>query len=885
MTRLRIFLSRLRGLFGKNRAERELEIEIRFHLEREIEKNLALGMAPVEARRQARVSFGAMEAIKEDHRDGRGVRWLEDFVADVRHAFRGLRRRPVLGAAAIVTLAIGIGANTAIYSAVSAVILRPLPFTDPGRLVMLWEENPEKGWHHNVVAAANYLDWKAETPAFKDAAAYFAYPNSQTLTGGGDPRVLTSYAVTGNFFAVLGVRPERGRGFADNETWRTGSPVAIISHRLWKTQFGGDDGIIGKTIQLNARSYQVVGVMPASFEFPANEVDVWTPFGWDPAVRSQVFFRRAHYLRAIARLKPDMPLAGANGQLQVVVKRLQHDFPATNKVMGAGMTPLHEFLVGDIRTPLLVLLGGVGLLLLIACANVGNLLLIQSTERGREAALRLALGARRWRLIRQTLAESLVLSACGGISGLALGWWGAGVLGAMQPGLLPVDHIDVSWGVVGYVVAIATASAMLFGIAPMLWIGQREPGDVLKDGDRGGGASRRVRSWRRGLVVSEIALALVLTLGAGLLVRSFQRLQAVNPGFEPNGVLAVSMNIPGARYDSAAKISGFYADLLQRVRALPDVRSAALVSSLPLTGGVGWTSDFTAAGRGPDGYGTEVAHRSVSPDYFRTMRVPVRQGRDFTGADALGGAQVVLINQALARSYFRGQNPVGQRITFDRVPDSSSTWRTIIGVVGDERQAALSTSTQIEMIQPERQAPSTFMNLVVRTSRDPLSLVPAIRAIVKQLDPTIAFNSAQSMDEIREQSLAKARFLMILLFGFGATGLLLAAVGVYGVMAHMAASRTREMGIRIALGARSSSVQWLVIREGMLLTMAGLAIGLALALAGSRAMTSMLFGVTPTDVATFVAVPAVLISTALVATWLPALRASRADPMRSLRTE
>ena len=885
MDHIRMLLARLRGLFGTERADRRLDDEIAHHLELQTEQNMQLGMAPGEARRRARLAFGAVEAVKEEHRDGRGVRWLEEFVADARHAFRGFRRRPVLGAAAIVTLAIGIGANTAIYSAVSAVILRPLPFTDPGRLVMLWEENPEKGWHRNVVAAANYLDWKSETTAFKDAAAYFAYPNSQTLTGGGDPRVLTSYSVTGNFFSVLGVRPERGRGFADNETWRTGSPVAVISHRLWQMQFGGSDGIIGKTVQLDARSYQVVGVMPASFKFPASDVDVWTPFAWDPEVRSQVFFRRAHYLRAIARLKPGVALAEANGQFQVVVKRLQRDFPATNRVMGAGMTPLQEFLVGDTRTPLLVLLAGVGLLLLIACANVGNLLLIQSTERGREAALRLALGARRWRLVRQTLTESLVLSACGGISGLALGWWGAGVLGAMQPGILPVDHIGISWGVVGYVVAIATASAMLFGIAPMLWIGQRQPGDVLKDGGRGSGASRRMRAWRRGLVVSEIALALVLTVGAGLLVRSFQRLQAVNPGFEPNGVLAVSMNIPGARYDSAAKVSGFYADLLRQVKALPDVRSAALVSSLPLTGGVGWTSDFTAAGRGPDDYGSEVAHRSVSPDYFRTMRVPVKQGRDFTSADALGGAKVVLINEALARSYFRGQNPVGQRIAFDRVPDSSSTWRTIIGVVGDERQAALSTSTQIEMIQPERQAPSTFMNLVVRTTRDPLSLVPAIRATVKRLDPTIAFNSAQSMNDVRDQSLANARFLMILLFGFGAAGLLLAAVGVYGVMAHMAASRTREMGIRIALGARSSSVQWLVIREGMLLTIAGLAIGLALALAGSRAMTSMLYGVTPTDAATFVVVPAVLVLTALLATWLPALRASRADPMRSLRTE
>ncbi|MGH7524102.1 MAG: ADOP family duplicated permease [Gemmatimonadales bacterium] len=885
MERVRTFAARFRGLLGGNRADRALDAEIRLHLELETEKNLALGLSPAEARRQARLAFGAVEAMKEEHRDGRGIGWITGALADVRYAVRGLARHPAVGVAAILTLAIAVGANTAIYSAVNAVMLRPLPFHDPSRLVMLWEENPERGWHLNVVAPANYLDWKAETPAFADAAAYFAYPNSQTLTGGGEPRVLTTSSVTGNFFSVLGLRAELGRGFTADETWDNGSHGVVISDRLWRTQFAADRAIIGRTVELNARPHQIIGVMPPEVRFPEADTDIWTSFSWPPAQRNQVSFRRAHYIRAIARLKPGVSLDQANAALQVVVKRLQRDYPVTNTLMGAGMTPLHAFLVGDTRVPLLVLLAAVGLLLLIACANIGNLLLVQAGGRSREAALRLALGASRPRLIRQALAESAVLAVTGGIVGLALGWWGTHVLGALQPGILPVSSVSVSWNVVGYVVAITTLSAMLFSVAPMLWTGRRAPAEALKSGGRGGDATHWMRRWRRALVVAEVALALVLTLAAGLLVRSYRQLAEVNPGFDPDGVLAIAMNVPGARYDNAAKISGFYDALVRRVAALPDVESAAVVSSLPLTGGVGWTSDFTAEGRAPDAYGVDVAHRELSPDYFRTMRVPILKGRDFTPDDHLNGEQVVLINRALAESYFRGEDPIGRRITFDRVPDSSSTWRTIVGVVGDERQAALATASKIEFITPQDQAPSTFMNLMVRTRRDPVSLVPAIRHVVHEMDQGIAFTSAQSMDEVRDQSLATARFLMVLLFGFAAAGLLLAAIGVYGVMAHLARTRVREMGIRIALGAAASNVRWLVVREGLQLSAVGLIIGLGVGSVANHAIRALLYHVTPGDTVTVVAVSAVLMTTAVVATWLPAARASRADPMESLRSE
>ena len=875
-----------RALMHRAAVEQELDDEIRLHLQLEAEKNIQRGMTPEEARRLAHLAFGAIESTKEEHRDGRGVRWLEELVADVRYACRSLRRNPILGGAAIITLAIGIGANTAIYSAVNAVILRPPPFADPGRLLMLWEENPEKGWHLNVDAPANFLDWKEQVAAFKDVGAYMPYVNSLTLTGFGEPRILASYNVTGNFFAVLGVRAALGRTFADAETWVTGARVAVISDRLWRTQFGADRKLVGRTVQLNARDYQVVGVMSATFKFPGMDADVWTPTAWDPAERNQVFFRRAHYMRAIARLKPGVSVSEANAQLQVVVDRLKHDYPATNKFMGAGMTPLQRFLIGDTRQPLVVLLAAVALLLLIACANVGNLLLVQTAGRGREAALRLALGARRTRLLRQALTESLVLSALGGAAGLTLGWWGTRALVAMQPaGMLPVPDISVSWYVVAYVITITTASGVLFGIAPALWNNQREPGEVLKDGGRGAGIGPRMRRWGNTLVVGEIALALLLTLGAALLLRSFAQLQRVDPGFDPAGVLAVSMNVPGARYDDAGKISGFYGELMHRVEALPGVQSAAVTSNLPLSGGVGYTSDFIAARRPADGYGTEVAHRSVSPDYFRVMHVPIKQGRGFTTADALNGDQVVVINNALARTYFRGENPVGQRICFDKVPDSTSTWRTIVGVVGDERQSDLATESQIEFITPELQAPSTFMNLVVRVAHDPLAVAPAVRRVVKEMDPTIGFTSVQTMDGVRLQSLARQRFLMTLLSGFSLAGLLLTAVGVYGVMAYLARTRIREMGIRIALGAQANEVQWLVVREGLRLTAIGVTIGVGGALVTTRAMIALLYHVTPNDPATFVAVPVLLIVTALAATWLPAVRASRADPMESLRSE
>ena len=884
MSTLKGVAARLRAMVSPRSTEKALNEEIQFHLDQETEKNIRLGMSPDAARREALVQFGGLTQAREAHHEVYAARPVEDFLSDARYTLRTMRRTPTLAAAAILTLALGVGANTAIFSAVNAVILQPLPFPSPDRLYMVWEENSEKGWYKQVAAPANMLDWKEQVDAFADVMGYTDTFGAATLTDGGEPTIVKPTHSTGNFFSVLGVRAALGRTFTDAETWQTGQNVAVLSHRLWRDRFGSDPKVIGRTIQLDGNPVQIVGVMPAGFAFPSDATDLWQPWGWNPQSRQQTYFRRAHWLSVIARVKPGVSQEAANTQLQSVVARLQRDYPATNTRMGAGITPLHEFLVGDTRLPLLVLLGSVGLLLLIACANVGNLMLVKASGREREAALRLALGAGRTRLIRQALTESLVTSLLGGLAGLTLGWWGTRALQAVQPaGMLRVSEFQFDWVVLAYVLAITTVSGLLFGLAPALWSSRRLPLDALKNGGRGGSESRRIRRWGERLVIGEIALALMLSIGAGLLVRSLLRLQQVDPGFDPTGVLTVRVPLPNGRYETDGKVLSFYARLDERLRGIAGVQSVGGVSQLSLETS-GYTSDFTLEGWPSGTYGSEVAHRRVTPEYFRTMRTPVLAGRVITADDRADSPQVVVINEAFARKHFPGQDPVGKRVAFDRVPDSTTTWNTIIGVVKSQHQTKLSLEPQIEVFEPVTQSPSGLY-MVLRTAGDPASLGPAVRRVVGELDPALAIESMRTMEEVRARSLARERFLTTLLLVFAGVGLALAVVGVYGVMAHMARRRVREMGIRLALGAQANDVRWLVVRNGVRLVVIGLVIGTAGALVATRTMQAMLFGVAPKDPLTFVAVPVVLILTALVATWVPATYASRADPATALRAE
>ena len=884
MTRLEGLLARWRALRSPTAADHQLNDEIRFHIELETEKNLRLGMSPAEARRLAVAHFGGVERVREEHRDVRRIQWLEDFLADARFALRTLRRTPALAGAAIITLALGVGANVSIFSAVNAVVLQPLPFPAPDRLMVITEENPEKKWHLQVAAPANLLDWRANVADFQDVTGYVDGLGRSTLTGRGDPQLLASGYVMGNFFSTFGVHAALGRTLNDNDTWKNGTHVVVLSDRGWREHFGADPSIVGKSATIDGRTFEVVGVMPPTFAYPREQVDCWQSIEWDKSKTAEVSFRRAHYMRAVARLKPGVTQAHAAAELEAVVDRLKREYPATNKVMGAAMMPLHDFLVGDTRLPLLILLTSVAFLLLIACANVGNLLLVQAAGRERETALRLALGAGRARLVRQALTESLMLSSVGGMFGLALGWTGTRALVRLQPAdMLRVHDFGVDRSVLVYLVAITVLSALIFGIAPALWTRHRSPADSLKEGGRGAAHGGRAKRWGDLLVVGEVALALLMTVGAGLLVRSFLQMRRVDAGFDPHGVLAAAVET-NARYDTSTKVDAFMTALEARAGAIPGVTAAALASNVPFKG-TGYTTDFIAYGRPEGGYGTEIGNRTVTPSYFATMKVPVLSGRTFGPEDREGSTPVLVINEALATSYFKGQDPVGQRITFGKVPTPKSTWYTIIGVVGNEHVQALDVAPRIEAFHPEAQDPSGYMVVLLRTNGDPSALTPALRGVLRDLDPTLTLLDVSTMERLRDESLARARFLTMLLLAFAVIGVVLSVVGVYGVLAHVSRHRTREMGIRIALGAQAAQVRWLVVRQGLALTAAGLMIGGALALFGTRVMTNLLFNVAPNDPATLVGVIVLLSATSVLAAWIPALKASRADPSVALRAD
>lgn len=889
---------RVGALVFREREDRELSEELEFHLEMEQAANEQRGMSAGEARRRARLKLGGMEQTREEVRDARGVRLLEDLVRDVRFAFRSFGRSRAFTVTGVLVLGLGIGATTAIFSAVKAVILEPLPFRDPGSLYMLWESDPEMAWDQETASPANYLDWKERVSSFADVEAYND-PHQVTLTGLEQPLVLDVSKVTGGFFSMLGVRPMLGRDFREEETWagatwRAGETPLLISATTWRTVFGGDEAAVGRSLLYgNGVRARIVGVMPEGFAFPTDDVDLWAPFGWAEENRESAWFRRARSIRPIARLAPGATPEQAAAELSSVTAQIEREHPELNGLVSAGMSPLHESLLGDTRTPLLVLLGAVALMLLIACANVGNLMLVRASARGRELAVRSALGAGRGRLVRQMLTESLALAALGGLAGLALGIAGTRVLERLQPeGLLRITSYPVDAGVIAFAIVVATAAAVIFGIFPALFARRIGPGRALREAGRAAAAGRGAARAVGALVIIEVALTVLLVLGAALLVRSIVELRQVDPGFDAGGVVAITLSLPGARYPWPPPVAAFYGELLARIRALPDVEAAAASSTLPLRDR-GSTSDFSIAGRAPDEYGTEVLRRIMTPGYLETMGVRLLAGRGFTAADVfterwddLRGDRVALINEALAQQYFRGEDPVGQRITTDRIADSTSAWRTIVGVVGNERQSEIAIPPQIELIEPFGQSHERHMHVYARVAGgDPMRLVPAIRSIVQDIDPELPLYGAVAMEDVVTDAMARERFLMLLLLTFAGVALVLALVGVYGVTAQAARQRLPELGLRMALGARAADLVRLTLGRSIVLVAIGLATGVAAALAATRVMAGMLYGVAPNDPATFVAVPVLLAAAALGASWLPARRAARADPARTLRAE
>ena len=870
-----------RNLLQRGRVERDLAEEIQAYLEMLTQAKVAEGLRPEDARRAALLELGGVEQIKEGVREVRVGHFLGTVWQDLRYGARTLSKSPAFTAVAVLSLALGIGANTAIFSVVNSILLRPLPYPEPERLVNVWHTPPQEsfpGMTRFSVSPGNYLDWREQSRAFEHMAIY-QYAGLSLGTGG-DPVPVTGAAVSSDFFSVLRSQVDKGRTFTPDEEQPGRDQVVVLGHGLWRRTFGADPNLIGRVVTLNSRSYTVVGIMPAGFEFPA-EAELWVPLAWDAAERQT---RAIHDYLVVARLKRDASLAQAQAEMSTISNRLEQQYPEANKGWGAVVIPLHEDLVGDVRPALLVLFSAVGFVLLIACGNVANLMLARGANRRKEIALRIALGATRGRIVRQLLCESVLLAVVGGLLGLLLAGWGGQLLVRLSSGSLPNSgEVGMDGWALGFTLLVSLAAGALAGIAPALQFSRNEISETLKQGTGRGGGSVRQRT-RKALVVCEVALSLILLVGAGLMIRSFWKLQNVDPGFDVANTLTLSVGLSPARYAEPRQQLAFHDRVLEQIGALPGVVSVGSTTTVPLTGG-GSRQPFAVEGRpAPPVSEQPLAQtRYVSPDYFRAIGIPLRQGRPFDERDRDGAPQVVIISEAMARRFFPGQNPVGQRLTASFHLQQGP--REIVGVVGDVKSAGLDDDAAATMYLPFRQAPRPWITFVARTASDPQGFVRPVSRAIYTVDKEQALTNVRTMEQVLTESLSGRRFNMTLLMTFAGLALVLAAVGVYGVMNYSVMLRRRELGIRIALGARALDVLRLVLGQGLALTLLGVGVGTAGAYALTRLMASLLYGVTATDFLTFGSVSGVLILVGLLASFLPARRATKVDPMVALRSE
>jgi putative ABC transport system permease protein len=803
---------------------------------------------------------------------------------DLRYGIRSLLKRPGLTAVALITLALGIGVNTAIFSAVDSVLLRPLPFKEPERVVAIWEHSPHLGIARNEFAPANFFDLRRQNQMFEDVGAFGQL--SINLTGEGEPERLEGQLVTANVFALLGVPPALGRTFAPEEDQLGREHVAVLSDVLWQRRFNRDPGIINRSITLNGESFLVVGVMPASFFFPEREVELWVPWAMEPG---QAEGRGDHYFRLVGRLKPGVTREQANAEAESIAARLSTEFPRTNEGLGFVVNSFHRDYVGDLRRPMLILFAAVGFVLLIACANVANLLLAQATTRRREIAIRMALGARRWAIARQLLIESLLLAIAGGLLGVFAAIWGVEALSTLLPeSLSKLQAISVDSRVFLFTVGVTLLTAIAFGVVPALHATRANPGEALAETarDLAGGLSGRFL--RRVLVVAEVALAVVLLAGAGLLIRSFNRLRHVDLGFKPDNLLTMRMVLPMPKYQKAEARRAFYDELLRRVNEIPGVESAGINTFLPLSTS-GMKFSFSVEGRTmpSDSNLPFAVYRVVNPDYFRALEIPIQRGRVFDTRDVAESTPVLIVNRRLAEQFWPGEDPTGKRLKIGP-PDSPNPWATVIGVVGDVRQTGLYGEQLAELYAPYAQERRSWLaprDLVVRTRSDAGSFAGQVREAVWAVDKDQPVSNVRTMDQAFAAAISRERFQMLLLTLFATLALVLACVGLYGVISYAVAQRTREIGVRMALGARPRDVLNMVIRQGMVLTFAGLLLGVAGGLAVTRVMTDLLFGVTATDAVTFISVAGLLLLVSFLACYVPARRATKVDPLTALRYE
>jgi predicted permease len=903
MRKLREFAHRFSGLFNKQRKNRELDDEIESHLQMHIEDNLRSGMTLAEARREALIKLGGIESMKEAYRDQRGLPMLEILWQDMRYGARMLRKNPGFTAVAVLTLALGIGANTAIFSVVNAVLLRPLPYPEPGQLVQLradWSGKP-----NSVIGSTTFVEVKAQSQSLARIAAYCG--GDMTLTGAGSAERIVAGAVTPEFFPLLGVQPALGRNFTREEDTPNGPKAAILGHGLWQSRFGGDANVLGRTITLNQQSYTVVGILPARFQYP-EPFQLWTPLalgetGAGGAGTLAKYGEGQWLLSVIARLKPGVTVEQAQTELQTIARRLQPARPdeaqpaGGPREMGPGgsrgdtvltLVGLHEQVVGDVKGALLVLLGGVAFVLLIACANVANLLLARAAARQREMAVRAALGAGRLRVARQLLTESVLLSLAGGGFGLLLAFWGVRALGQWSGASLPSMHgIGIDAWVLAFTLGVSVITGLGFGLAPAVQAWRTDVNAALKEEGRSETGGHR-KSLRHLLVVSEVALALVLLIGAGLLIKSFSRLMDVNPGFRTDGVLTFQVTLTEGK--SSSQRVNFVQQIIERLNALAGVQAAAATDSLPLT-------DFARItpaeieGRPPidlrkakPGEVKPASRPTVTYDYFNAMGIRVRKGRAFTSQDARPAAGVVIVNEAFEKHHFPGESALGKRIHL-RASKGGPRWLTVVGVASDVRQRGLAQDVKLEVYNPVLDDIGETMSFVLRTSGEPAHLISDVRAVMAELEPNQPIHNVMTMEQRLANTTTSRRLNTALLGSFAALALLLAVVGIYGVMSYAVTQRRREIGVRMALGAQKSDVLGLIIHGGLRLTLWGVAVGVAGAFALTRYLSSLLYSVKPTDPWTFLSVAVALIGVAVLACWVPARRAARIDPMVALRYE
>jgi predicted permease len=858
------------------RREEELDEEVRSHLRMATQDRIERGETPEQAEASARREFGNVVLVKEVTREMWGRAWLRQFIQDLKYGLRTMRRGPGFTAVAVLTLALGIGANTAIFSVVNAVLLRPLPYRDPARLVTVLHD----GW--KPVAPANFLDWREQSRSFESIAAAQSW--NLTMTGRDRPEQLNVLQTSAEMFHVLGVDAALGRTYTAGEDQPGREHVVVISHGFWQRRFGGSPDVIGRQVTLDGEPYTVVGVMPPDFQFApfwATHAEAWLPLN----LGERVTDRRGQSLRVFARLKPGVTREQAQAEMEAINKRLEEQYPRANEGLTVSVDPLHEKVVGKSRPALLVILGAVGFVLLIACANVANLTLAKAASRRKEIAVRIALGAGRWRVIRQLLTESLMLSLAGGGGGLLLAYWSNTALASLGPDTLPrVRTVGLDANVLLFTLGLSVLVGLLFGLAPALRSVSTDLTESLKDRARGSSPDRRQERVRQLLVVGEIAVSLVLLVGGGLMMRSFLRLTSVEPGFDPRGVLTATVPLSGPRYSTDEQRAAFFRQLTTQLSSLPGVKSASAINHIPLGGDV-WTYGFTVEGRPapPDAERPSAVYRVVRPDYFRTMGATLLKGRDFTERDDASSPGVVIVNEALARWQWPGEELLGKRITLN---SEGTKTREVVGVVKDLKQGEWASESKPEMYLPHTQdASPRGMTLVIRASSDLSELGAEVRREVWAIDKDLPVSQVIGMEDVVAESVGQQRFNTLLIGVFAASALILAAVGIYGVMSHTVAQRTHEIGVRMALGARGRDVLGMVIRQGLVLTLFGLAVGLIGALALTRMMNSILYEVSATDPLVFGSVAAALTLSALLACYLPARRATKVDPLEALRYE